>query len=127
MVTPRQGAAGQIRNLPADELLDSLSVRLNGTRCGAREFAFDLTFSDTGEQFGMSVENAVLHHRAGEVAAGATPVTLTRGALVQLVLRETTLDAAVEAGTVRLADAAAFATFIDLLDQFDFWFEIVAP
>ena len=69
----------------------------------------------------------MLHHRAGKAAAAATPVGLTRAALVQLVLRETTLDAALEAGTVQAADAADFAAFIDLLDQFDFWFEIIAP
>jgi len=127
MVTPRQGAAGQIRNLPADELLDSLSVRLNGDRCGTREFAFDLTFSDTGERFGVSVENAVLHHRAGKIATGAAPVRLTRATLVQLVLRETTVDAAVEAGAIQAKGVTDFSDFIALLDQFDFWFEIIAP
>src|SRR6202012_5689523 len=33
--TPRQGAAGQLRSLPADDLLESLSVRLNGQKGGA--------------------------------------------------------------------------------------------
>ena len=127
MVTPRQGAAGQIRNLPADELLDSLSVRLNGDKCGARAFAFDLTFTDTGERFGVSVENAVLHHRAGKVAGGAAPVSLSRATLVQLVLRETTVETAVAADEVSATDVSAFTAFIDLLDQFDFWFEIIAP
>ena len=128
MVTPRQGAAGQIRNLPADELLDSLSVRLNGDRCGARAFAFDVSFSDTGERFAVTVENAVLHHRRVAAGSGGLPVTLTRAALVGLVLRETSLDQALEAGSLQVGEGlAAFGDFIDLLDQFDFWFELIAP
>jgi alkyl sulfatase BDS1-like metallo-beta-lactamase superfamily hydrolase len=103
-------------------------VRLNGDRCGAREFAFDLTFSDTGERFAVSVENAVLHHKAGAGADGASAITLTRAALVGLVLRETGLDDAIEAGSLQVAEGrGTFGDFIGLLDQFDFWFELIAP
>jgi len=42
-------------------------------------------------------------------------------------LRETTIEAAVAAGAVKTDDTASFIAFIDLLDQFDFWFEIIAP
>ncbi|HEY2658697.1 MAG TPA: alkyl sulfatase dimerization domain-containing protein [Caulobacteraceae bacterium] len=125
-VTPRPGAAGQIRNLPADELLDALSVRLNGDKTGARTFAFDLTFTDTGERFGLSIENAVLHHARDRVADGAQAVRLSRAALVQLTLAETAVAAALEAGAVQIdGDARAFTEFVGLLDQFDFWFEII--
>ena len=126
MVTPRQGAAGQIRNLPADELLDALSVRLNGEKAGTRTFAFDLTFTDTGERFGVSVENAVLHHGRDRVAPAAQIVHLTRAALVQLTLAEASVAAAVEAGSLKIeGDTQAFGDFVSLLDQFDFWFEII--
>ncbi|WP_375268568.1 alkyl/aryl-sulfatase [Phenylobacterium sp.] len=125
--TPRQGAAGQIRNLPPEQLLDSLSVRLNGDKAGAQEIALDLTFSDTGERYGLSVENAVLHHGRDRIAPGATAVTLTRAALVGLVLGETELDAAIEQGAVTTADPTPLRTLLALLDRFDFWFEIVMP
>lgn len=125
--SPRQGSAGQIRNLPAEQLLDALSVRLNGERTGALAFEFDLTFTDTGERFGLSVENAVLHHRPGG-AAGAQAVRLTRAVLAQLALAEITVAAAITDGALAVdGDAAAFSTFIALLDQFDFWFELIAP
>ena len=123
--TPRQGAAGQLRALPADALLESFAVRLNGTRAGvAGDIAFTVAFSDTGEQFAVSVENAVLHHRDG--AAGPV-VTLTRPVLIGLVIGETTLDAALDEGKVAGEGAAELARLLPLLDRFDFWFEIVAP
>lgn len=125
--TPRQGAAGQIRNLPAEQLLDSLSVRLNGERAGAQQIALALTFSDTGERYGLRVENAVLHHARDRVAPNATAVTLTRAALVGLVLGETELDAAIEQGAVKTDDPRPLQTLLALLDRFDFWFELVMP
>lgn len=125
---PRQGAAGQIRALPADQLLDSLSVRLNGTKAGDRALAFNLTFADTGEAFAVSIENAVLHHAAGKTIQDAPTVTLARAVLVALVLAEIGLDQALVGAKVTVdGDAQVFATFLALLDRFDFWFEIVTP
>ncbi|MDP3384976.1 MAG: alkyl sulfatase dimerization domain-containing protein, partial [Phenylobacterium sp.] len=125
--TPRQGAAGQIRNLPAEQLLDSLSVRLNGERAGTLEVALDLTFTDTGERFGLSVENAVLHHARDRAAPGATPTRLSRATLVALVLGETDLAAALAGGEVESPRPDDLAALLAALDRFDFWFEIVLP
>jgi alkyl sulfatase BDS1-like metallo-beta-lactamase superfamily hydrolase len=123
--TPRQGAAGQLRSLPADDLLSSLSVRLNGEAAGASgDFALTLAFRDTDERFALSVSNAVLHHKAGEDGPVAT---LTRPVLIALVIGETTLEAAVAGGQVTGEGAAALGRLLPLLDRFDFWFEIVAP
>ncbi|HEX4182655.1 MAG TPA: alkyl sulfatase dimerization domain-containing protein [Caulobacteraceae bacterium] len=125
---PRQGAGGQLRALPADHLLDALSVRLNGERAGDRDFAFNLAFEDTGEAFLVSVENAVLHHTPGKAALDTPSVTLSRGVLAALALAELTLDAALAEGKVGIrGDADVFAWFLSLLDRFDFWFEIVMP
>ncbi|HZZ67569.1 MAG TPA: alkyl sulfatase dimerization domain-containing protein [Phenylobacterium sp.] len=123
--TPRQGAAGQLRALPADALLDSFSVRLNGEKAGAvGDLALTLAFSDTGERFAVSVENAVLHHRAGE---GGPAATLTRPVLIGLVIGETTLEKALADGAVSGEGAVVLGQLLPLLDRFDFWFEIVAP
>ncbi|MGZ6039876.1 MAG: alkyl/aryl-sulfatase, partial [Phenylobacterium sp.] len=123
--TPRQGAAGQLRALPADALLESFAVRLNGTKAGAvDDLALTVVFSDTGERFAVSVENAVLHHKAGE---GGPAVTLTRPVLIGLVIGETTLEKAQADGTVSGEGAAVLGQLLPLLDRFDFWFEIVAP
>lgn len=121
---PRQGAAGQLRALPADALLESLSVRLNGGKAGAKRIALTLAFTDTGERFALSVENAVLHHKPGE---GGPQVALTRPALIALVIGETTLERALAEGMVTGEGAPELGELLPLLDRFDFWFEIVAP
>jgi alkyl sulfatase BDS1-like metallo-beta-lactamase superfamily hydrolase len=122
--TPRQGAAGQLRALPGDQLLDALSVRLNGDAAGAAEIALTVRFTDTDERFAVFVENAVLHHRAGEAGP---QVRLSRATLVALLTGEKTQDAAVAEGVLAGEGAGELAKLLALLDRFDFWFEIVAP
>jgi alkyl sulfatase BDS1-like metallo-beta-lactamase superfamily hydrolase len=126
--TPRQASGAQLRALPADALLDSLSVRLNGPKAGELALTLNLIFTDTREAFAVVVDNAVLRHRAG-AAPGAPTATLAREALIDLILGQTTLDAAIDAGqvTAGTGDAAALGSLISLLDRFDFWFEIVTP
>lgn len=126
---PRPGATGQIKALPAEQLLDSLSVRLNGPKAGARKLALDLTFTDTGETFLLSLENAVLHHAKGRKSAKPdASVAIAKQAFAELVLGETTLDALVAAKRATVeGDKAALADLVALLDVFDFWFEIVMP
>ncbi len=124
-VQPRQGALGQLRALPADALLDSLSVRLNGERAGAARIAFDLVFADTGETFAVSVGNAVLRHKAG--GAGGAEVRLARKTLIDLVVGEASLADSLADGRVTGDGADGLAELLPLLDRFDFWFEIVAP
>lgn len=121
---PRQGAAGQLRSLPGDQLLDALSVRLNGEAAGAAEIGVTVCFTDTDELFAVSVENAVLHHRAGE--AGPR-VSLSRATLVALLTGEKTAEAAVAEGVLAGEGSGELAKLLALLDRFDFWFEIVAP
>ncbi|MGA0600213.1 alkyl/aryl-sulfatase [Caulobacter sp. KR2-114] len=124
--TPRQSQLGQMRNLPGDSLLESLSVRLNGEKAGAEaDFGLTLALADTGERFRVWVENAVLHHAPSEAAPA---VTLARGTLVDLVIGEATLDAALADGRVKDAgDAEALGRLLGLLDRFDFFFPIVTP
>jgi alkyl sulfatase BDS1-like metallo-beta-lactamase superfamily hydrolase len=121
---PRQGAAGQLRALPGDALLDALSVRLNGEAAGETRLAFTVDFTDGDEHFAVSLENAVLRHWAGEAGPRCK---LSRAALIGLLIGETTLAQAQADGAVSGSGADELGRLLPLLDRFDFWFEIVAP
>ena len=126
--TPRQGATGQLRDLPCATLLDSLSVRLNGEEAGETNIALNLTFTDTGEAFEVRVENGVLRHRPGRTAPGAPAVRLDRRTLVDMVTGVRTADEALADGSAKVeGDASGLIQLIGLLDRFDFWFGIVTP
>jgi len=123
------GGAGQIRELPMEQLLDSLSVRLNGPKAGDRYIALNIEITDTKEHFLLTVENAVLHHFPDKQDAKAdASLSLTRGTFAGLVLGEATLEELIASGKVRASgNAAAVTELISMLDYFQFWFEIVMP
>lgn len=112
---PRQGALGQLRALPGDQLLEALAVRVDAHR--APDLRFVMAFADTGEQFAVELSNGVLHHRP---SAAEPDVTLTRATLVALIGGEP-VTAPPE------GDRAGLDQLLGVLDRFDFWFNIIEP
>ncbi len=127
--TPRPGNANQVKTLPAEQILDSLSVRLNDEKAAGKEFALNVHVADSDERFGVSLENAVLHQQKGKsFEKPDTSISLKRPDLAALVLNEVT-PAELEADgrmTVE-GDITVVEDLVSMLDVFDFWFEIVMP
>lgn len=123
------GGAGQIRELPVEQLLDSLSVRLNGPKAGARSISLNLDFTDTKQSYALWLENAVLHHLEGRRDKQAdASVAITKAAFVQLVLGEEKLDALVADGKAKVeGNGGALTELVSMFDYFNFWFEIAMP
>lgn len=120
---PRQGSTGQLRTLSARDLVDSLTVRLNGPAAGEASIALTLAFSD-GESFDVWVENAVLHFAPG---ASHALVELDRATLIDLVTGNIELQALRDDGRIAGDGTAELGRLLPLLDRFDFWFNIVLP
>lgn len=128
-VVPRPGGTGTVRALPVDQLLDSLSVRLNGPKAGNVTLSVNLNITDTDEIFLVRVVNGVFHSFEGKSDPEADQtVTLSRNALVDIVLKEKSVADTIASGDAKAAGATdALTALVDLLDVFDFWFEIVMP
>jgi len=126
---PRPAGADTVRGLPADELLDSLSVRLNGLKAGAQEITLNLTVTDTKETYLVTLTNGVLHHEPNKRADNAdATLAITRPSLAALVLKEKSVADLVDDGTLTVeGNEKALIDLLELLDTFDFWFEIVMP
>ncbi len=125
---PRPAGSDTVRGLPTNELLDSMSVRLNGPKAGEKEFTFNLKVSDTGEAYLVTVTNAVLHHEPGKTAASPdADIEIARLALAQLALGEKTVEEAMSDGAKITGRPEALTELLGLLDVFDFWFNIVEP
>jgi alkyl sulfatase BDS1-like metallo-beta-lactamase superfamily hydrolase len=117
----RPGPAGQIRPLPADQLLDSCSVRLNAEKAGHVSLAFSLHVRDEQTCFHVEISNAVLWHEQIPLPDHPT-LALDRLTLAKLILGEMTpAEADIE------GDREPLAVLVDLLDRFEFWFGIVTP
>jgi alkyl sulfatase BDS1-like metallo-beta-lactamase superfamily hydrolase len=77
----------------------------------------------------IEVGSGVLNYSKDAVPGHPTAtVTLTRAALDAIVLGQATVESLAADGAVTIAgDAAAFVDIVELLDTFEFWFDIVTP
>lgn len=116
-----------IRAMPPEMLFDYFAVRLNGPKAAGKKIGLNIDLTDLKQQFGLDVENAVLHH--GKLLAQPDArVTLTKATLDAIQLGETTLDEAIAKGQIKIEGRReAFTEFMGLLDTFPFWFNIVTP
>ena len=111
------------------QFFDYLAVRLNGPKAEGVEITINVDFTDTKEQYVLVLENAVLNHKKGELDSKAdVTLTLTRTHLNSVILQETTIDELVKSNQIKLeGNPKKLAELISLLDDFEFWFNIVTP
>ena len=123
------GGRGLVQALPIDMMFDTIGVRLKAEELVGVSLSINFTFTDIDEQWVFGISNRAIHYTAGKQAddADATVVT-TRDALLAVTARETTIDASLEAGAMRVeGDAGALRTVFDHLDVFESGFPIVEP
>jgi len=123
------GGRGLVQALPIDMMFDTIGVRLKAEELAGVSLSINFTFTDIDEQWVFGISNRAIHYTAGKQAddADATVVT-TRDALLAVTARETTIDASLETGAMRVeGDAGALRTVFDHLDVFESGFPIVEP
>ena len=121
--------AGLLRHLPPDRFFVSLATRLNGPKADGKQMTINFIFTDLGESYVLTLENAVLHHhRADPDPHAGVTVRLTRDFLVRLVtgqagLREMIFSDELDVDGSRLELLA----FFTMLTWPDGAFPIVTP
>jgi alkyl sulfatase BDS1-like metallo-beta-lactamase superfamily hydrolase len=89
--TPKVGisianAKDLIRETPVDQFFSLMAVMLNGPKADGRVFSLNIEFTDLDETHILELENAVLHHRAGEAATDANAtVRITHPLFVKML------------------------------------------
>ncbi len=122
-------AADLLREVPPVQFLVSMAARLNGPAADGQTTTVNFVFTDVGESFVLTLENAVLHHRRTEPdPAAVATVRLTRALLVRLVtgqagLRELVFSDELSVDGSRLA----LVSFLRLFDTPKGDFPIVTP
>jgi alkyl sulfatase BDS1-like metallo-beta-lactamase superfamily hydrolase len=129
LATPKSTSPDVIKAMSLDNFFDLLAVRLIGPNAAGKKLVFNTTFTDTGEQYLLVVENCVLNYAKGKQSAAAdASLTMTRAALDEIVLGEVTLAEELAAGKARIdGNPDKLVEFLSLLDNFEFWFNIVTP
>ena len=127
--TTRTLSPDMVSALSLDDFFDYLAVRLNGPKAAGKTIVINFRFRDSGDDYLITLNNGVLHSepRTRSSHADAT-VTLTRGGLVAIAMLGQAVNALTMAGLVDIeGDAAALEQLIALLDNYEFWFNIVTP
>ena len=115
--------------MPLDMYFDYLGMRFNGPQAAGKSYTFNLDFSDTSEQYVLVLKYGVLDYIKNQNLPEATAtLKLERDTLNKIILGETNLKEAISVGSVNVeGDRAAVEDFIDLLDIFDPYYNLITP
>lgn len=125
-ITPSTQSADIAMQMSLDQLFDYLAIRLNGQRAADKQMALHFDFTDTNQQYTVTVKNGVLNHAARHVGQPDAILTLARANLNEVLTGRATFPDLLLTGKIQVAgDRQLFTAFLGLLDPFDFWFPIV--
>lgn len=117
-----------IRAMTPEMLFDYLAVRLDAAKAEGKQFDIEIAFSDLDSLYTLTVENAVLHHSKRKVEQPDVKLVMSMKTMNSIQLKELSFDDAIASGEVKLTgDKALFTSFLGMLDDFNFWFNIVMP
>lgn len=110
-------------------LFDALGVRLNGPKADGKVLVLNLDFTDLKKQYAVTPENSVLNYTADKKLETAdASFTLTRPILDEVLMGAVTLQDKLASGEVKVqGDPSKLGELMVLLDDFEFWFNIVTP
>jgi alkyl sulfatase BDS1-like metallo-beta-lactamase superfamily hydrolase len=118
-----------IVNLSNEQLFDALAIQIDGPRAGDRRITLHWRFTDTAEEYGLTLQHGVLRHRRGTPSGHIdATVNVQRSALNDVVAGSATVDELTSAGRLVVeGDQAKLGELLGLLDPPDPNFAIVTP
>lgn len=129
MPTPKTASPDAVRAMSTEMIFDYFGVHLNGVRAANAKGIFNVDLGREGGTYRLELENGVLNHSANALAKDPdATITLSRETLNRIILRETTLKKAQQAGEVTIAgNAAKVDEMLRCMGSFSFWFPVVTP
>lgn len=120
--------ADTLKAVSNDLFFDFLGVRLDAAKAEGKKLVINWNFTDSNQQFVLTLENSALTHIAGQQPGADATVTLSRATLDAVTLKETSFPAAVLTGKVKIeGDRAKLAELMSMLDTFEPMFAVVEP
>lgn len=122
-------AVDLLRHLPVERFFDAMASRVNGPEAAGQRIRLNFVFTDLGESYVLSLENAVLNHRRGEPDPDAdATVELTRELWLRLATQQAGLRDLLFSDEISVAGSRmTLLGFFRLLDRPGGAFPIVTP
>ncbi|WP_163099747.1 alkyl/aryl-sulfatase [Peribacillus alkalitolerans] len=121
--------SGIIKNMPVEEFLKLIAVKLNGPKADGKKITLNVTLSNSNQKYTIYLENSVLHYKAVKLDANPdVSLTLEQSTLYGIGLGLLTPEQAVAAGKLIISgDHTKLNEFLSLLDEFNRYLNIVTP
>ncbi len=117
-----------IRAMTPEMLFDFLAVRLDSSKAEGKVLDINIDFTDLKSQYTLTLENAVLHHSKNQVKEPDVALVMSMKTMNSIQLKEITFEEAINNGSVKISgNKKEFMAFLGMLDDFNFWFNIVTP
>jgi linear primary-alkylsulfatase len=115
--------------LRTGQLWDVLGVRLNGPKAEGKHIVLNWKFSDTKENYVLTLENCALTYlESAQASTADASFTLARSTLDEVIAKQTSFPDAVASGKIEFTgNAMRLAELMGLMDEFPRMFEIVEP
>ncbi len=133
----RHGSGGTAAVVPPDfiagltdaQLFDALAVQIDGPRAGDRRIALHWRFTDTGEEYDVTLQHGVLTHRHGAPAGPVdATVSVERSALDEVIAGAARVEEIMASGRLAVeGEQARLGELLSLLDPPEPGFAIVTP
>jgi alkyl sulfatase BDS1-like metallo-beta-lactamase superfamily hydrolase len=127
--TPSTSGSDTVKAIPLNLYFDLLAVRLNGEKAIGKDMTINFELTDTGARAVLILSNGTLHHRMGQTDPDAkATLKLTRPALDALNMKTKDVAQLRKEGSLEIdGNALALRSFFKLIEEPEFWFEIVRP
>lgn len=117
-----------VKAIPLNLYFDLLAVRLDTEKAAKKDRDLNFEITDTGETAHLIISNGTLHHRMGQTHPDAPTLKITRAGLDQLNLKQKSFGELAKDGDASIdGNPLAVRGFFGLIEEPEFWFEIVRP
>ena len=108
-----------LQHTPTERFLEAMAGALDGPKADGVKLRIDLRLSDTGERYGLWIDNAVLHHRRGGLDGPAdATLTLTRPFFLRLMTGQAGPAELLSSDQTKIdGSLLALQRFFDLIDR----------
>jgi linear primary-alkylsulfatase len=118
-----------LKRTPPSKFFDSMAVRLNGPAAAGKTMVLNIIFTDIGEGYVLTLQNAVLHHKASPPDPGAdVTLNITHDLFVRMLTGRASLKETLFSDQLDVSGSRTdLLAFLMLLDRPEGNFNIVTP
>lgn len=124
---PNPLSKDMITGLPMMNLFDYLAVRVNPEKAKGLDLKINLKLTDINKDYSLVLKNSVLNSYNTLQKNPNGEIDLKRETLNKILMRESTFEEEVKNGNVKMINPKTINTFMNTLDNFEFWFNIIEP